>query len=270
MTDDKVKKKGNVGAAFGYDPNQKLPKVPKPNESAGGDVMVKTPDGKFSSIDAGNMMGKDWHRTISASDGTIDERDIKKYYNIAMNLDWQDGWYSSEEMKSQAKTSGYKHIHLGGSDTERVEYEIEQDWVKEIWDQVNPGMKLLRHYLNGHDKGQSGGIHIDGWTNNQYTVIVYLTPDWQPEDGGSIEFWTPNLNDEMRAIAVQTPYGLTGSDAKNILKSYWPRAGRVVLFDARIPHVARSVETDKFRVSLVFKGTTDGMKPEEVDPKDFK
>jgi len=270
MTDDKVKKKGNVGAAFGYDSNQKLPKVPKPNESAGGDVMVKTPDGKFSSIDAGNMMGKDWHRTISASDGTIDERDIKKYYNIAMNLDWQDGWYSSEEMKSQAKTSGYKHIHLGGSDTERVEYEIEQDWVKEIWDQVNPGMKLLRHYLNGHDKGQSGGIHIDGWTNNQYTVIVYLTPDWQPEDGGSIEFWTPNLNDEMRAIAVQTPYGFTGSDAKNILKSYWPRAGRVVLFDARIPHVARAVETDKFRVSLVFKGTTDGMKPKEVDPKDFK
>ena len=60
------------------------------------------------------------------------------------------------------------------------------------------------------------------------------------------------------------------SDAKNIVKSYWPRAGRVVLFDGRIPHVARSVETDKFRVSLVFKGTTDDMKPKEVDPKDSK
>jgi ectoine hydroxylase-related dioxygenase (phytanoyl-CoA dioxygenase family) len=47
------------------------------------------------------------------------------------------------------------------------------------------------------------------------------------------------------------------------VKSYWPRAGRVVLFDGRIPHVARAVETDKFRVSLVFKGTTDGMKKEE-------
>ena len=270
MTDDKVEKKSNVAAAFGYDPNQKLPKVPKPNESAGGDVMVKTPDGKFSSIDAGNMMGKDWHRTISASDGTIDERDIKKYYNIAMNLDWQDGWYSSEKMKSEAKTPGYKHIHLGGSDTERIEYNIEQDWVKEIWDQVNPGMKLLRHYLNGHSKGQSGGIHVDGWTNNQYTVIVYLTPDMQPEDGGSLELWTPNLNDEMRAIAVNTPFGFTGSDEKNILKSYWPKAGRVVVFDARIPHVARSVESDKFRVSLVFKGTTDYLKGKEVDSKDFK
>ena len=263
MTDDKVEKKSNVASAFGYDPNQKLPKTPKLNQSESGDVMVKTPDGKFSSIDAGNMMGKDWHRTISASDGTIDERDIKKYYNIAMNLDWQDGWYSSEKMKSEAKTPGYKHIHLGGSDTERIEYNIEQDWVKEIWDQVNPGMKLLRHYLNGHHKGQSGGIHVDGWTNNQYTVIVYLTPDMQPEDGGSLELWTPNLNDEVRAIAVNTPFGFTGSDEKNILKSYWPKTGRVVVFDARIPHVARSVESDKFRVSLVFKGTTDPIKEKE-------
>ena len=39
----------------------------------------------------------------------------------------------------------------------------------------------------------------------------------------------------------------------NIVKSYWPKAGRVVVFDARIPHVARAVESDKFRVSLVFK-----------------
>ena len=39
----------------------------------------------------------------------------------------------------------------------------------------------------------------------------------KPEDGGSIEFWTPNLTDEQRAMAVQTPYGLNGSDAKNIV-----------------------------------------------------
>ena len=57
----------------------------------------------------------------------------------------------------------------------------------------------------------------------------------------------------MRAMAVNTPYGFSGSDQPNIVKSYWPKAGRVVVFDARIPHVARAVEGDKFRVSLVFK-----------------
>jgi hypothetical protein len=42
------------------------------------------------------------------------------------------------------------------------------------------------------------------------------------------------------------------------------------VFDARIPPVARSVESDKFRVSLVFKGTTDNLKGKEVDSKYFK
>ena len=159
-----------------------------------------------------------------------------------------------QEMKQEAKTPGYKHIHLGGSDTEDTDYEIEQDWVKSIWDKVDPeNVKLIRHYLNGHHAGQSGGIHVDGWTGDQYTIIVYLTPDWTPDDGGSIEFWTPNLTDEMRAMAVNTPYGFSGSPEMNIVKSYWPKAGRVVVFDARIPHVARAVEGDKFRVSLVFK-----------------
>ena len=87
---------------------------------------------------------------------------------------------------------------------------------------------------------------------------------WQIEDGGSIEFWTTNLNDEQRAMSINTLYGLTGSVERNIIKSYWSRAGRVVLFDVRIFHVARSVETDKFRVSLVFKGTTQGYKSDKV------
>ena len=36
------------------------------------------------------------------------------------------------------------------------------------------------------------------------------------------------------------------------------------MFDARIPHVARAVESDKFRVSLVFKGTTLGLQNVET------
>ena len=215
--------------------------------------VTDTKTNKVYTVSASALAGGDYHQIIKASDGTIPEEDIKRYYDIAMKMDWQDGWYSTPEMKKEAKTPGYKHIHLGGSDTEEVDYEIEQDWVKEIWEQINPGTKLLRHYLNGHYKGQSGGIHIDGWTGDQYTVIIYLTPDWRPEDGGTIEFWTPNLNDEMKAMAINTPYGLNGNPNMNIVKSYWPKAGRVVVFDARIPHVARSVESDKFRVSLVFK-----------------
>ena len=42
MTDDKVEKKSNVAAAFGYDPNQKLPETPKLNQSEGGDGLASS------------------------------------------------------------------------------------------------------------------------------------------------------------------------------------------------------------------------------------
>jgi len=56
-------------------------------------------------------------------------------------------------------------------------------------------------------------------------------------------------------MAINTPYGFGKGRVPemNIIKSYWPRTGRVVVFDSRLPRVARSVEGDKFRVSLVFK-----------------
>ena len=64
-----------------------------------GEVIMKQPNGNYSVTDSSNMLGGDYHRTINASDGTIPEEDIKRYYDIAMKLDWQDGWYSSEQMK---------------------------------------------------------------------------------------------------------------------------------------------------------------------------
>jgi hypothetical protein len=207
------------------------------------------------------LAGGDWSGTFDNYDDAFTPEQIQTYYDKAMAMEWEDGWYSTPDMKADKNRVGYKHITLGGSDTERVDYEIEQDWVQEIWDNINPGLKLIRHYLNGHGPNQSGGIHIDGWTGNQYTVIVYLTPDMTPEDGGSLEVWTPNITEEMKAIAFNTPFGFGREKETDvqISKSYWPKPGRYVVLDARLPHVARAVECpNKFRVSLVFKGTTLG------------
>jgi hypothetical protein len=207
------------------------------------------------------LAGGDWSGTFDNYDDAFTPEQIQTYYDKAMAMEWEDGWYSTPDMKADKNRVGYKHIALGGSDTERVDYEIEQDWVQEIWDNINPGLKLIRHYLNGHGPNQSGGIHVDGWTGNQYTVIVYLTPDMTPEDGGSLEVWTPNITEEMKAIAFNTPFGFGREKETDvqISKSYWPKPGRYVVLDARLPHVARAVECpNKFRVSLVFKGTTLG------------
>ena len=224
--------------------------------------------GEQYEFDNSVLAGGDWSGTFDNYDGAFTPEQIQKYYDIAMDMDWENEWYSTPDMKADKNRVGYKHISLGGSDTERVDYEIEQDWVKEIWDEINPGLKLIRHYLNGHGPHQSGGIHVDGWTGNQYTVILYLTPDMTPEDGGSLEVWTPNITDEMKAMALNTPFGF-GRPRENdveVSKSYWPKPGRYVVLDARLPHVARAVENKKFRVSLVFKGTTLGAsKPDETE-----
>ena len=196
------------------------------------------------------LQSKNFTSQIQSSCGTIPAEDIKKYYDIAMAMKWQE---KSEIDYNDARTHYLKHIPLGGSDTQPFVYKIEQPWVQEIWDKVNPGCVLLKHYLNGHGKNQSDSIDA-GVKEGQYTIIVYLTPDMKPGDGGTLEFWTPNLTDEMRAAAWGTPWGLDGEAGKDILRSYSPEAGRVVVFDSRIPHVQRSVETDKFSVSLVFKG----------------
>ena len=92
--------------------------------------ITDTKTDKVFSINASALAGGDYHKIIRATDGTIPEEDIRRYYDICMNtLDWEDGWYSTPQMKKEAKTPGYKHIHLGGSDTEEIDYEIEQDWV---------------------------------------------------------------------------------------------------------------------------------------------
>ena len=237
-------------------------------------VEVQNPaTGQDHIVEAGVLIGGDYSAMFDNYDGAFTPEQIQKYYDTAMAMEWEDGWYSTPEMKAEGKSSGYKHIALGGSDTERIDYEIEQDWVQEIWDEINPGLKLIRHYLNGHGPNQSGGIHLDGWTGNQYTVILYLTPDMTPDDGGALEIWTPNITDEMKAMALNTPFGFGRAKEHEVevSKSYWPKPGRYVVLDARLPHVARAVENDKFRVSLVFKGTTLGApKPDETEFKEVE
>ena len=163
----------------------------------------------------------DFHNTINAQDDHFTEEEIQKYYNKAIE-------------------------------------DNEQDWVKEVWERIStPDLKLLSVNLNSLKAGESNDIQIDGLIPNLYTIIVYLTPDMQPEDGGTVEFWTPNLTDEIKAAATDTPFGLQQEqeDKKDIIRAYSPKPGRVIIFDARIPHIARALTSTskKTRISLVFK-----------------
>jgi len=73
----------------------------------------------------------------------------------------------------------------------------------------------------------------------------------------------------MKAMACNTSYTFEAGQENNpdILYSFWPRPGRCVVFDSRIPRLTRAPEGDKTSIRIVFKGTTVGHNPEisEVD-----
>jgi len=189
--------------------------------------ITDTKTGKVFTVSADALTGGDYHQVIRHTDDTIPKEDIKRYYENAVE-----------------KFNLHKDIHS----------DEDWDWIRDLWKQVNPGVELVDSYIHSYNKS-TNKVNPTTKDGNTYTIIVNLTPDLQPEDGGTLDLWTPNFTDDMKAMAINTPYGINGDPIVNIVKSYWPREGRVIVFDARIPYTLRSVEGDKDNVSVVFKGT---------------
>ena len=216
------------------------------NKDGGDKFVIDNPrTGEKYTFDVDVLKGNDWTGMSQNADNLFTPEEIEKYYDKAMDMklneanDFPDG--------------------LGS--------EIKHDWIQEIWDRVNPGIKILSHSINtNNDSSWLPKWQINSWTGNEYTVIVYLTPNMQPEDGGALELWTPNLNDKMKAMACNTLYTFDAEQEYNqdILYSFWPMPGRQVVFDSRIPYIARPVNGDKTCVSLVFKGTSKDYAPEST------
>ena len=193
--------------------------------------ITDTKTGKVFTVSADALTGGDYHQVIRHTDDTIPEKDIKRYYENAIEK-FKIGKHRLKEWN---------------------QVDLDEDWVKDLWEQVNPGIDLVDSYIDVYNES-TNEVNPTAKVGNTYTVIVNLTPNFQPEDGGTLDLWTPNFTDDMKAIAINTPYGINGDPIVNIVKSYWPRQGRVIVFDSRIPYTLRPVETDKFNVSVVFKG----------------
>ena len=199
-------------------------------------IVITNPETKEKyEFDSSILEGGDWTGMSQNADNIFTSEELKNYHEFAL----------------KGPSSAYK-------DQKDLGPEIKDFWIQEIWDKINPGVELLSHYI------ESGPVGIDNdWNGNQYTIILYLTPDMKPEDGGSLELWTPNLTDKMKAMACNTLYTFDAEQeyAIDIRKSYWPRTGRYVVFDSRIPRLTRAPENDKTSLRIVFKGTTRGYNP---------
>ena len=100
-------------------------------------------------------------------------------------------------------------------------YNVVLDRLESLRCPLPPRQDLYSAYMNVLKFGDAPRIHCDAphWCDNQVTMIVYLNEYWIPNYGGETIFYDNNLD---------------------ILHAVVPKPGRVVIFDGRIPHSART------------------------------
>lgn len=109
---------------------------------------------------------------------------------------------------------------------------------REIWEFLEEELPISlepeRIIVNAYNHGDSSWLHRDSDLENNYTVILYINPEWDWNWGGE-------------TIFIQ--------NGGEIILTVSPTPGRVVLFDGRILHGPRPVsrEAPFPRVGVTFQ-----------------
>lgn len=152
---------------------------------------------------------------------------------------WRYGW------KASASQTGHHfwHSHFAG-DNETGQISCEDELcgrplvapILALWelirDNLSPGHVPVRVYANGHTYGGDGHLHTDDERPGHFTSIYYAHDSWEVNWGGETVFFDP-----------------AGQD---VVKSVYPRPGRLVQFPGYIPHAARSPSRDCPALRAVF------------------
>ncbi len=96
--------------------------------------------------------------------------------------------------------------------------------LRALWETVEKditkgGFDIERMYANAYSYGDCPTVHMDNSREGSFTVLYYANYEWNHDWSGETVFY---------------------NDAKDeIIRAVYPKPGRIVSFDARIPHVAR-------------------------------
>lgn len=78
---------------------------------------------------------------------------------------------------------------------------------------------IERMYVNAYSYGDCPTVHVDNVQDGHFTVLYYANFEWNCNWSGETVFYNHDMNEIIQAV--------------------YPRPGRIVAFDSRIPHVAR-------------------------------
>lgn len=79
--------------------------------------------------------------------------------------------------------------------------------------------EIDRMYVNAYTYGDCPTVHADHTEAGYFTVLYYANEEWSHDWAGETVFYNDTKDEIVRAI--------------------FPRPGRLVAFDSRLPHVAR-------------------------------
>jgi SM-20-related protein len=96
--------------------------------------------------------------------------------------------------------------------------------LRQFWEIVegeitHGSLAIERMYVNAYSYGDCPTVHVDHVGEGHFTVLYYANYEWNHNWSGETVFYNEAKDEIIRAV--------------------YPKPGRIVAFDSRIPHVAR-------------------------------
>lgn len=173
---------------------------------------------------------------IEIIDGFLNKKEIDKLYDILWSSDlYLTGIEYYNEDRMDRRWTLVKNIKK--EDKDNIFFNKILDKILDL-PILNNDYECFRNMINAYKYSDVLSIHDDGVVNGfkNITALIYGNNIWDANWGSETVF-----------------FDKIGSDAE-IVKSILPKPGRLVLFDAKIPHTGRvpSSMFPNYRYSLVY------------------
>ena len=193
-------------------------------------------------------------RIIDVYDNVLPESDAKAIDDVMSKMMWGYGHWKSDWDKNS-----YHWTRWCGKTPEEI-IENGMEFVLNIWNTFHTTLDFKskydldtfdRIYMNAHTFGIEPNIHTD---DGDFTMIYYPNLAWKSEWGGGTMFYDSYTRTEEEPIY-------------NLDKLVDCKPNRLVVFDAKLPHMGQSVIRDCFelRYVIVFKGSVRAFNREGLD-----
>lgn len=157
---------------------------------------------------------------IQLYDDFLTATDLQPIKELIKKQGYTFGWPSNDK----DQFGHWNCMFAGNNPANRitVEDELPAD-IATLWSKIKQqylaDYTVIRAYSNSYTYGTEGYLHTDSSIDSDRTVLIYLNAEWKRDWAGETVFF----------------------NGQDIVQSYLPKFGRMVIFSSTTEHVARAV-----------------------------